>query len=129
AAPRAAGGRAVRGGRGGGRPPARPGAQGRPLPVPRLLHRGARHRTLRARLLVAVAALLALAGCVSIPDSGPVRAADPLPPEGSSVTLIAYGPTPGATAHQIVQGFLRAVAAGGGDEFAVAREYLAAPVA
>lgn len=99
------------------------------MTVPRFLHRGARHRTLRARLLVAVAALLALAGCVSIPDSGPVRAADPLPPEGSSVTLIAYGPTPGATAHQIVQGFLRAVAAGGGDEFAVAREYLAGPVA
>ncbi len=92
--------------------------------------RQARRRRSVARLLTALlAAVLALAGCVSIPDSGPVTAADPLPPERGSVTLIASGPTPGATANQIVQGFLRAVAAGRGDEFAVAREYLAGPVA
>ncbi|WP_324652634.1 LpqB family beta-propeller domain-containing protein [Georgenia sp. H159] len=76
-----------------------------------------------------VAAVLALVGCAGIPDSGPVNAADPVLPEDSSVALIAYGPTPGATANQIVQGFLRAVAAGGSDEFAVAREYLAGPAA
>lgn len=84
----------------------------------------------RPRLVAAlVAAVLVLVGCAGIPDSGPVNAADPVLPEDSSVALIAYGPTPGATANQIVQGFLRAVAAGGGDEFAVAREYLAGPAA
>lgn len=87
-------------------------------------------RAARARLAAALAAAaVALGGCVSIPDAGPVTAADAAPPERSSVSLIAYGPTPGATANQIVQGFLRAVAAGGGDEFAVAREYLGGPVA
>ena len=87
-------------------------------------------RRAAARLGVALAAVaLALTGCVSIPHSGPVNAADAAPPERSSVALIAYGPTPDATANQIVQGFLRAVAAGGNDEFAVAREYLAGPAA
>lgn len=82
----------------------------------------------RWRWAAAVGALtVALAGCVSLPDSGPVTAADPAPPAGGSVSLIAYGPSSGATATQIVQGFLRAVAAGGGDEFSVAREYLAGP--
>ncbi len=87
-------------------------------------------RRVAARLAAAVTvAVLAAAGCVSLPDSGPVTAADPVPQTGSSVALLAYGPTPDATANQIVQGFLRAVAAGGGDEFAVAREYLAGPAA
>ncbi|MCM3661013.1 LpqB family beta-propeller domain-containing protein [Georgenia satyanarayanai] len=87
-------------------------------------------RRVAARLAAAVtAALLTAAGCVSLPDSGPVNAADPVPQAGSSVALLAYGPTPDATANQIVQGFLRAVAAGAGDEFAVAREYLAGPAA
>lgn len=80
------------------------------------------------RALTVTLALL-LAGCASMPDSGPVTAANVVVPAGVPVTLIADGPTRGATANQIVQGFLRAVAAGGGDDFAVAREYLAGPVA
>ncbi|WP_413450983.1 LpqB family beta-propeller domain-containing protein [Georgenia phoenicis] len=87
-----------------------------------------RRRT-AARLTAALAAALALVGCVSLPDSGPVTAVDTVVPAGSPVALLAYGPTPDATANQIVQGFLRAVAAGGNDEFAVAREYLAGPAA
>lgn len=87
-------------------------------------------RRVIARLAAAVTAVvLAAAGCVGLPDSGPVTAADPVPQTGSSVALLAYGPAPDATANQIVQGFLRAVAAGGGDEFAIAREYLAGPAA
>src|SRR5699024_10026336 len=119
------------------------GGAGRPRRRPRRAHLRARprepggpmtaaptRRRVAARLAAAVtAAVLTAAGCVSLPDSGPVNAADPVPQAGSSVALLAYGPTPDATANQIVQGFLRAVAAGAGDEFAVAREYLAGPAA
>lgn len=85
-------------------------------------------RPARLRALT-VALVLLLTGCAAMPDSGPVTAANVVVPAGVPVTLIADGPTRGATANQIVQGFLRAVAAGGGDDFAVAREYLAGPVA
>ncbi len=106
-------------------PSPRPG----PTPAGRThVSRGLRGGRRRWRWAAAVTAVvLALAGCVSLPDSGPVTAADPAPPPGGSVSLIAYGPSAGATPTQIVQGFLRAVAAGGGDEFSVAREYLAGP--
>lgn len=92
--------------------------------------RPVRRRPVRRRALAVLAAVgLALAGCAAMPDSGPVTAANIVPPDDVRVTLIADGPSRDATANQIVQGFLRAVAAGGGDDFAVAREYLAGPVA
>lgn len=83
-----------------------------------------------SRLVAALAVLAALlAGCASMPTEGPVMAADPIFPGDDRVVLVAYGPQAGATPTQIVQGFLRAVAAGAADDFAVAREYLAGPVA
>lgn len=86
-----------------------------------------RPRTVRA--LAVVIALLMLAGCATMPDSGPVTAADAPVPDDVPVAMLADGPSRDATANQIVQGFMRAVAAGGGDDFSLAREYLAGPVA
>lgn len=80
-------------------------------------------------VLALLLALVLLAGCASMPSRGPVMTADPVVQEDDRVVLVAYGPQPEASAQQIVQGFLRAVAAGGDDDFAVAREYLAGPVA
>ncbi|MEE6296731.1 LpqB family beta-propeller domain-containing protein [Georgenia wangjunii] len=80
------------------------------------------------RVLAALVLLAVLAGCASLPRSGPVRAAAPEPPASDAVALVAYGPTPDAEPEAIVQGFLRAVAGGAGDEFTVAREFLAGPV-
>ncbi|MDD9207358.1 LpqB family beta-propeller domain-containing protein, partial [Georgenia sp. 10Sc9-8] len=82
-------------------------------------------RAVRALLLL-LATLLALAGCVSLPRSGPVTASDPdLPvPE---LGLAAAGPAADADPTAIVQGFLRASAAGLSDDFTVAREFLAGP--
>lgn len=81
------------------------------------------------RRLAAAAAVLALAGCATLPTSGPVQTADPVIPAGYSVDVLAEGPTEDATTQQIVDGFLRASAYGFTDDFAVARLYLAAGVA
>ncbi|MFC4556022.1 LpqB family beta-propeller domain-containing protein [Georgenia faecalis] len=85
--------------------------------------------TRRGRL-AAVLTLVALllTGCASLPRSGPVVAGDPDLPDSDGVALVAYGPAPDAEPQAIVQGFLRAVAAGAGDEFTMAREFLAGPV-
>ncbi|HLS48362.1 MAG TPA: LpqB family beta-propeller domain-containing protein [Actinomycetaceae bacterium] len=100
----------------------------RPRPVDRPASR-CRPRSLLRRVLAGLVLLAMLAGCATMPTTGPVMAADPIFPREDRVVLVAYGPQPGATAPQIVQGFLRAVAAGAADDFAVAREYLAGPVA
>ncbi len=78
------------------------------------------------RLLPAVLVGLLLAGCVSIPTSGPVQ-----PGLGGSVSSeqeplvrpIANPPRPDMTQIEVVAGFLDAVAAVG-DDYRVAREYL-----
>lgn len=85
-----------------------------------------RRRRVVATLLGFVV-LGALVGCVSLPRSGPVTEADPQVRAEDEVVLVAHGPQPDASPMQIVQGFLRALAAAGGDDFAVAREYLAGP--
>lgn len=78
------------------------------------------------RRLLAVPLLLALvAGCAGIPTSGSVRKGEDLQLERRDVAVpfIAEGPVRGATAVQVVQGFLRASADFRGDH-EVAREYL-----
>lgn len=92
------------------------GAPGRP----------GRRRRLAAAVAV-VGTMLALAGCVAIPTSGPVGEGPGVVEEPADVVPLADGPRPGAGPEEIVLGFLRAGAAAGlGDDFAVAREYLAA---
>ena len=69
-----------------------------------------RRRTLRT---VMAACPLLLAGCVGIPDSGPVRAGYQLDPQ-QEPALIAFrpaGPRPGDTPHQVVDGFIEAMQA------------------
>ncbi|TRW44134.1 LpqB family beta-propeller domain-containing protein [Georgenia yuyongxinii] len=78
-----------------------------------------------AVLVVVVAALLVLAGCASLPRSGPVTASDPDLPAAQGIGLFARGPEVGASPQEIVDGFLAASAAGYSDDFLVARQFLA----
>lgn len=78
------------------------------------------------RLMIVLAALaLVLAGCHSIPQSGPVNATRPPSSAGSNVGLYPTGPAQGASPEEIVRGFLTASAAGVSEDFQVARQYLA----
>src|SRR5690625_4412209 len=87
-----------------------------------------RRRTRRARKFSAVAALMAsvlLAGaCAQIPTSGSVQPGLHDVSVPRSGYLLAAGPPPGANRIETVQGFLRALSRGPGDDFAVARESL-----
>lgn len=78
------------------------------------------HRSLGFLLLCA-----ALAGCASIPTSGAVRQGSDLRVErqDAAVAFIADGPVDGATAAEVVQGFL-AAGADFRNDHEVAREYL-----
>ena len=81
-------------------------------------------RGMRTAAVAAVAAL-ALAGCVGLPDSGPVTAGEVQEGTGiGDVEFIAEGPAPDASQDEIVQGFLQA-ALSPADDFSIAREYLA----
>jgi hypothetical protein len=80
----------------------------------------------RALLAACVGALL-LAGCVSMPTAGPVTEGEGAVAEPGSVFPLAYSPPTDASPTAIVQGFLSAAAAGLGDNYAVARQYLTAP--
>lgn len=72
-----------------------------------------------------VVGVLALAGCVGLPDSGPVSAGEVQEGTGlGDVEFIAEGPTAGASQEEIVQGFLQA-ALSPADDFSIARDYLA----
>ena len=74
--------------------------------------------------LLAAALGLALAGCVGLPTSGPVGKGDGAADEPGTIFPLAFSPAAGADPQAIVQGFLAAGAAGLGDNFAVARQYL-----
>ncbi|GAA1629709.1 LpqB family beta-propeller domain-containing protein [Georgenia ruanii] len=85
-------------------------------------------RRLRAAL-AALGASALLAGCVSLPRTGPVTASQPDLPASEGIGLFATGPQVGAEPEAIVGGFLTASAAGYSDDFFVARQYLAGPAA
>jgi hypothetical protein len=76
-------------------------------------------------LSVALALCAALAGCASIPTSGSIQSGSDLRVErqDAAVAFIADGPVDGASASEVVQGFLAAGADFRGDH-EVAREYL-----
>ncbi len=77
--------------------------------------------------LAALAAALAVAGCVSVPSAGPVLsypiAQQTSGQNGQNVQIIAAGPANNWKPNEIVTGFLTAAAAIG-DQQQVAREYL-----
>ncbi|MDO5024964.1 MAG: LpqB family beta-propeller domain-containing protein [Trueperella sp.] len=77
------------------------------------------------KILSVIAGVLLLAGCSSLlPVSGAPQAV-PFPENKTSeVTLNAQGPTKGASAEELITGFLRASAAGVSEDFAVARQFL-----
>lgn len=75
-------------------------------------------------LALLVAALL-IAGCTSLPRTGPVNSAQPQIPPGYGVDVLVEGPLPDAAPEEIVRGFLRAAAYGHRDDFSKASQYLA----
>lgn len=83
-----------------------------------------RHRWGGRASAVVAAVTLALAGCVSIPNSGPVQEGDGEVPQSNPILPFAEGPQPGDSPMAIVSGFLTASAAGFASDFSVAREYL-----
>lgn len=78
------------------------------------------------RYLVIVGLVLSvtLAGCQSLPTSGPVTQFEPDLPDSGSLVLKGFGPVKDASPQVIVRDFLRASAAGWSDDFQVARTYL-----
>lgn len=93
----------------------------RPVRGPR---RGAPARILRAALAAGLCAA-ALGACAAMPKSGPVQPGNVAVTEPGSIALLARMPGPGDSPEDIVEGFLRAAAAGLTDDFGVAREFLA----
>ncbi|WP_062201075.1 LpqB family beta-propeller domain-containing protein [Demequina salsinemoris] len=83
-------------------------------------------RSIVTRLGAAFTAAVLLAGCASIPDSGPVQEGVTTIAEEDTILPLAEGPVVGATQEAIVNGFLRALAQGFNSDFSVAREYLTA---
>lgn len=87
-----------------------------------------RRGVIGAPLLLALLALLAplglLAGCVSVPTSGPVEKVDGQPRECQNcISVDVAPPSPGDDPKQIVQGFLRATS-NFQPSYAVARQFL-----
>ncbi len=67
---------------------------------------------------------LVVAGCTTIPTSGPVSEGDVDLAEADPLYLQVYGPVADSTPEQIVQGFLTAQAGGASDNFETARKFL-----
>ena len=87
-------------------------------------------KTTRRRALLAAGALAVtalLGGCASIPTDGPVRrvAASGEPSASSQYVINASGPVSGASAEEIVRGFI-AAGADVRESYATARKYLTA---
>ena len=78
----------------------------------------------RGALVVLLAVLGLLAGCVSVPTSGPVEQVEGQPPECQNcINVDVAPPSPGDDAKQVVQGFLRATS-NFQPNYAVARQFL-----
>ncbi len=86
----------------------------------------ARTRPVRRSLVAGLIAVLVtvLPACATLPDSGPVQQGDPDVTEPGSIALLARLPGPDDSPAQIIDGFLRASAAGLTDDFTIAREFL-----
>ena len=83
---------------------------------------GRMRRSAMRRALAAALAVLALAGCVAIPDGGPVVEGQVDADEQTNdFVFLAQEPQPGATQEEIILGFLGA-AISPADDYAIARE-------
>lgn len=76
------------------------------------------------RILVATLVCLALASCAAIPTDGPVNKGDTEVALPKALLPILEGPEEGASARDIVQGFLTAAIGGSISGFDTAREFL-----
>lgn len=65
-----------------------------------------------------------LGACATLPTSGTPKAFDVEVPSPTEVNFVAGAPVKGASAEVVVEGFLRACAAGMSDDFATARLFL-----
>ncbi|QWW20308.1 GerMN domain-containing protein [Schaalia sp. 19OD2882] len=72
----------------------------------------------------ALALVLSVSACSALPTSSAPQAFDVEVPDSPPLVLSAGGPAEGATAQELVQGFLLACAAGASDDFATARLHL-----
>ena len=72
-------------------------------------------------LVAALAGILVLAGCSSIPTAGPVQAGPTQVPDEPAIVFLPNPPAAGAKPVDIVNGFVQA---GAGSDFSVARQYL-----
>lgn len=70
---------------------------------------GVRGRRSVSVMVYAGCGALLLAGCASMPDSGDLRGVESTPRQDSQVRVYAVPPHPGASAAEIVQGFLEAL--------------------
>lgn len=70
------------------------------------------------------ALLLVLTACTGLPHRGAVTVVEHTQAPDGGVILDAAGPAKGANPNELLQGFLRACAAGVADDFRVARQYL-----
>lgn len=86
------------------------------------MNRGRRRRAVTVGWLVAL--VVALGSCATLPQSGPVQPGDPIVREQGTIVLLARLPQAGDSREAIVDGFLRAAAAGLTDDFSIAREFL-----
>jgi len=85
----------------------------------------ARRRGRAAVVCVSLVAVFAtLAGCVSIPTSGPIATGSPAPVDANPPIPLAPLPQQDDTPEGIVAGFFSAARAGVFDDFGVAREFL-----
>ncbi len=84
---------------------------------------------MRLRFLVALSAVLLLAGCASVPTSGPPHQFAIDVPDREPIGQLGTGPRAGTSEEQLVEDFLRACAAGAFDDYATARLYLLPSVA
>lgn len=99
------------------------------LPDPRAAGPARRRARGRLALSLGVVAALALAGCASIPTSGPVHVAEPPTASSQETAETEFAaPAPGASPEQIVTDFL-AAGQGAGEDYAAARQYLAPDLA
>ncbi len=72
---------------------------------------------------IALAAMVALAGCGGIPTSGAVTPGDVIDEEVAPIGYLPSGPQQGATPKQLIDGFIRA-ATSPADDYAIARQFL-----
>ncbi|MDO5746837.1 MAG: LpqB family beta-propeller domain-containing protein [Actinomycetaceae bacterium] len=80
-------------------------------------------------IVAAIFCLVCVAGCSTLPTSGPVIKSDVQDSKGQLLSQEALGPAKGSSPERLVKDFLKACSAGTYDDYAVAREYLTAKAA